>query len=112
MRISGTSDMIQNEETLSLLAVFKSWWQTKNIRPQDLLLNNRGVSGVYLVSLIEKDPAKVRLYLDHIFELFKEGKIKPKIDSVWSLDQIVDATKVLAQRRNKGKVLLQINTEK
>lgn len=104
--------MIQNEETLSMLAVFKSWWQTKNIRPQDLLLNNRGVGGVFLVSLIEKDPAKVHLYLNHVFELFKQGKIKPKIDSVWPLDQIADATKVLAQRRNKGKVLLKISTEK
>lgn len=75
-------------------------------------MHNRVISGVHLGTFIEKDPSKVRTYLAKIFDLLREGKIKPRIDSVWTLDEIVEATKVLAERRNVGKVLLAVSASK
>lgn len=95
-----------------MVALMKFWWQTKNLKLLDLIMHNRVICGVHLGTLIEKDSSKVRMYLAKIFDLLREGKIKPKIDSVWTMDEIVDATKVLAERRNVGKVLLAVSASK
>lgn len=67
------------------------------------------MSGLHLGVLAEKDPTYVRNALQEIYTLFLNNKIKPKIDSIWGFDEIVDATKLLAERRNIGKVLLKVD---
>lgn len=41
-----------------------------------------------------------------LINLYNEGKIKPKIDSVWSFDQVADAMKHMQEKKNVGKVIL------
>lgn len=80
----------------------------KDISPLSLIMNNRSVSGLHLGVLAEKDPLKLKSTLDTLFCLLKDGKIKPKIDSIWPIEDVVFATKKLGERRNIGKVLLSI----
>ncbi|XP_063243054.1 synaptic vesicle membrane protein VAT-1 homolog [Bacillus rossius redtenbacheri] len=108
----GSSSMITNDQKLSLWSMLKAWWTTKNVSPTDLIMKNRVAAGLHLGQLVEKDPVRVRQAVKHLFELYQQGKIRPKIDSQWPLDKVVEATKVLAERRNVGKVLLTINDEK
>lgn len=103
--ILGASNLIKNE-TLSYVNLIKFWWNTKKINPLDLIMKNRVVAGLNLATLIETDADKIKEVFAKIFELLKDGKIKPKIHSVWPIEKFVDATKELAERRNVGKVLI------
>lgn len=109
--ILGANNIIQNENKLSMMTLLKLWWTTKNISPESLVMHNRVVAGLHLGTLMENNLGKIRETLNHIFELLKEGKIKPVVDSIWKLNEIVQATKILAERKNIGKVLLKFGDE-
>ncbi|KAJ3617498.1 hypothetical protein MTP99_007211 [Tenebrio molitor] len=102
----GANNMIQNDHKLSLFTFFKSWMATKNVRLIDLIMNNRVVTGLHLGTLIEKDGQKVRDALEKIFKMFEEGKLKVKIHSVHPMENVVEASRLLAERKNVGKVLI------
>lgn len=97
-----------NETKTSVLEFFKLWWQTKSIRPFDLVMNNRAVAGLHLAMLLENDPKKVRDALDDIFGLLRAGKIKPRIHAECGMEEIVEASKILAERKNVGKVIIKM----
>lgn len=98
-----------NEKKLTTFDLLKLWWNTKNFNPLELVMNNRTVSGLHMAVLLENEPTKVRAALNEIFELLRQGKIKPKIHSELKMDEIVEASKILAERKNVGKVLIKIN---
>lgn len=106
--LTGANSIIQNDKKLSTISLLKAWWNMKDISPLSLIMNNRSVSGLHLGVLAEKDPLKLKSTLDTLFCLLKDGKIKPKIDSIWPIEDVVFATKKLGERRNIGKVLLSI----
>lgn len=97
-----------DEKKLSTLDLLKLWWHTKYIKPLDLVMNNRTVSGLHLAVLLENNPEKVRNALNEIFDLLRKGKIKPRIHSECKMEDIVGASKILAERKNIGKVLVKI----
>lgn len=105
----GANNLVTNDEKISLFAKLTAWWYTSDVSLLSLMMNNRTVGAVHLGVLVESEPEKVRSSLDEIFKLIRLGKICPKIDSVWNLEKIEAATKTLAERRNKGKVLLKID---
>lgn len=72
-------------------------------------MNNRTVSGLHLAVLLEKERTKVTTALDEIFDLLRNEKIQPRIHAVCKFDEIVEASKILAERKNIGKVLIQIS---
>lgn len=98
-----------DEKKLSTLNLLKLWWNTKNINPLDLVMNNRTVSGLHLAVLLENEPTKVTSALNEIFNLLRKGAIKPRIHTVCKLDEIVEASKILAERKNIGKVVIEIS---
>lgn len=104
----GASNIIRDENKLTALDLLKLWWQTEYVKPIDLVMNSTSVSGLHLAILLEKEPDKVKKALKTIFSLVERGKVKPKIHSVWNFEDIVEATKVLAERRNVGKVLIKM----
>ncbi|GFS71014.1 synaptic vesicle membrane protein VAT-1 homolog [Nephila pilipes] len=111
----GISSMISGEKR-SILKNFKVWWQTKNINMENLILNNHAVCGLSINTLFENDPDAFKTTLDKIMYLYQEHKIKPRIDSIWSFDEITKATKCMVDRKNIGKIVLvpkkEDNTEK
>lgn len=75
----------------------------------DLITGSQSVSGLHLglLALYERDV--VNEVFAKICDLYERQKISPKIDSTWKFHQIVEATKILAERRNVGKVILEVN---
>lgn len=104
--LTGANSIIQNDKKLSAITLLKAWWNMKEISPTSLIVNNRAVSGLHLGVLSEKEPVKVQKALDSLFVLLKDGKIDPKIDSIWPIEDVITATKILGERCNVGKVLL------
>lgn len=73
-------------------------------------MNNRVVSGLHLAVLLENEPAKVAKALEDIFNLLRQGKIQPRIHTECTMEEIVKACKILAERKNIGKVLVKIGS--
>ncbi|XP_044252656.1 synaptic vesicle membrane protein VAT-1 homolog isoform X2 [Tribolium madens] len=102
----GANNLIQNEQKLSVFTLLKGWLTTKNVQLEELITHNRVAAGLHLGTLIEKDAGRVRNALGKIFKMVEEKKLKVKIDSVHPMEKIVEATKLLAERKNVGKVLI------
>lgn len=77
-----------------------------NVDLKTLVVGNKSVSGIHLGTLQASSPELFKNAVEHIFTLCKQGKIAPRIDSVFEFEKAVDAMKVLSERRNIGKVLL------
>ena len=70
----------------SILKAAKHWWDTKNINPMNLMSQNRAVCGFHIGHLDNQE--FIRETMLEIFKLYKEGKIKPRIDSVWAFEDV------------------------
>ncbi|XP_067825028.1 synaptic vesicle membrane protein VAT-1 homolog [Heptranchias perlo] len=87
----------------SPLAMAKIWWNKFSINGLQLLHSNKAVCGYHL-GYLEVD--QITDVVTKLLSLYKEGKIKPRVDSVWSFEQIGDAMKQMQERKNIGKVIL------
>ncbi|GJQ85410.1 hypothetical protein Trydic_g23841 [Trypoxylus dichotomus] len=96
------------ENHLSYLSLLRMWWKSWWFSMKDLVINNYCVAGLHLGLLLDKDRERVREALHYIFKLHRDGKIKPKIDSIWLMEDYHDAIRVLSSRKNIGKVLLKV----
>ncbi|XP_038634889.1 synaptic vesicle membrane protein VAT-1 homolog [Scyliorhinus canicula] len=85
------------------LAIAKMWWNKFSINSLQLLHSNKAVCGYHL-GYLEVD--QISDALTKLLSLYKEGKIKPRVDSVWPFEQIGDAMKQMQERKNIGKVIL------
>ncbi|KAJ8930243.1 hypothetical protein NQ314_016971 [Rhamnusium bicolor] len=54
---------------------------------------------ILIGTLIERDAEKVKTALHYIFDLYRNGKINPKIHSSWPMSKIIEATKILGERK-------------
>ncbi|CAH1116260.1 unnamed protein product [Phaedon cochleariae] len=109
--IIGANNYIQNDQKISMLSLLKSWWTMKNVSIESLITNSRVVAGLHLGMLVERDRNKVQKTLEHIFKLIKDEILKPLIHSTMPMAQIVSATRLLAERKNVGKVLIKISDQ-
>lgn len=101
----GANDVIAGE-TLNFWRLVRSWWYTATVKPVDLVLNSRIVAGFHLTNVKNRLPLRYRDTLLHLLELYNKNVIRPRIDSVWTFQQIIEATNRLAHRENIGKVIL------
>jgi NADPH:quinone reductase-like Zn-dependent oxidoreductase len=64
-----------------------------------------------LVQLLQHGSNETRRYLSDImhkvFVLYKEGKIKPVVDSVFTFEDVNNALGKLVERKNIGKVVIE-----
>lgn len=75
-------------ETLSLWRIFCSWWYSSMVKPIDLVLNSRVVAGFHLTHVKTRLPERYRDALIHLFELYRQNVIRPRIDSTWTFHQV------------------------
>lgn len=80
------------------------------INPIRLMNDNKSVAGVNLGRMWDQLD-KTGLWVDQLLELLASGKIKPRVDRIWSFDDVAQAHRHLEERRNLGKVVLVPNTE-
>ena len=85
--IAGANGMIEGE-TLGMWRIFRSWWNTKFIKPVDLIVNNRVVAGFHLTHVKSRSPQCYKEALEHLLELYQKKLIKLHIDSIWTFDQV------------------------
>lgn len=75
------------------------------------LLKNCSIRGVFFGAWAQRDPASYSENYDELFAMFDEGSLHPKVDEIYSLGDFQSAFASLAERRAKGKVILQIKND-
>ena len=75
----------------SLMQAAKTWWATKNINPLGLMSQNKCVCGFHLGHMADRLDL-IRGVMEELLDLFKQGKIKPRIDSTWAYEDVSGGT--------------------
>ncbi|XP_068203950.1 synaptic vesicle membrane protein VAT-1 homolog-like [Palaemon carinicauda] len=109
----GSSNIITGE-TKSILSVVKSWWQVDKVSPLRLYEENKGIIGFNLRRLLHHQPGgheRVREVIQTVYNLWQKGVAKAHIDSTYALEDITEAMTKLHERKNIGKLLLDLSME-
>ncbi|XP_016159835.1 PREDICTED: synaptic vesicle membrane protein VAT-1 homolog [Ficedula albicollis] len=102
--IYGAANVITGHKK-SLVAMAKTWWNQFCINALQLLSQNKAVCGYHLGYMVE-EVELIGGVVAKLVNLYTQGKIKPKIDSVWPFDQVGDAMRQMQEKKNVGKVIL------
>ncbi|XP_068774912.1 synaptic vesicle membrane protein VAT-1 homolog, partial [Struthio camelus] len=100
----GVSNLITGQKK-NLMAVAKTWWNQFSINALQLLHHNKAVCG-YNLGNMEEEYELLGGVITKLVNLYSQGKIKPKIDSVWPFEQVADAMRQMQEKKNVGKVIL------
>jgi len=65
----------------------KTYFATKSFNSLSIINKNRAVCGYHLGHLLDH-PQLLTSALQAILDLYRQGKIKPQIDSAWSFDDV------------------------
>ncbi|CAF2831197.1 unnamed protein product [Rotaria sp. Silwood2] len=109
----GTSSLLSwsVKSFFGLTKGMSNWWQNDKISCLRLFQDSKSVHGFNLIQLLLRGSNDTRRYLadimHKIFILYKEGKIKPVVDSVFTFDEVNNALGKLIDRRNIGKVVIE-----
>ena len=80
-------------ESKNYLALAKNWWHVDKVSPLKLYQENRSLSGFNLHSFLFNQSFNSRRYIidiySKLFGLYRDGVIKPIIDSVHSFDDVI-----------------------
>jgi len=85
--------------------MLKSWAGVKSYSSMELITKNKAICGYHMGHLIDK-PQLIRTAVERIIELYKAGKVKPHIDTVWAYEDVGLAMARLHERANIGKVII------
>ncbi|NXO76131.1 VAT1 protein, partial [Sitta europaea] len=100
----GVANLLTGQKK-NLMAMAKTWWNQFSITALQLLHQNKAVCG-YNLSYLDEEVELLRGVVAKLVNLYSQGKIKPKIDSVWPFDQVAEAMKQMQDKKNVGKVIL------
>lgn len=71
----------------NLIAVAKNWYHQFSIHTLSLIQGNKSVCGFHL-GYLDGETELITQAMNTILDLYKEGKIKPRIDSTWHFEQV------------------------
>ncbi|CAL4114324.1 unnamed protein product [Meganyctiphanes norvegica] len=74
----------------------------------NILNKSIGVAGLNLAEILTHHPSVIPPIWKTLMNLYEDGHISPRLDSVWRFEEIVEATKILEDRKNIGKVILKV----
>ncbi|KAL7379276.1 hypothetical protein ABVT39_025281 [Epinephelus coioides] len=100
----GAANMLAGQKK-NLIAVAKNWYHQFSIHTLSLIQGNKSVCGFHL-GYLDGETELITQAMSTILDLYKEGKVKPRIDSTWHLEQVGDAMRKMQERNNIGKVIL------
>lgn len=106
----GSSNMVTGE-TKSFFSFAKSWWQVEKVNPIKLYEENKVMAGFSLLNLLFRQSggcSQVRRAVDQLFALYDQRKIKPRVDSLWALEEVKEAMQRIHDRGNIGKLILDV----
>lgn len=82
----GVANLLTGQKK-NLMAMAKTWWNQFSINALQLLHHNKAVCGYHL-GYMDEEFELVGGVVAKLVNLYSQGKIKPKIDSVWPFDQV------------------------
>ncbi|XP_060951394.1 synaptic vesicle membrane protein VAT-1 homolog [Limanda limanda] len=88
----------------NLMALMKLWYNQLSINALKLMQTNKAIGGFHLGYL--DDHQLVNRTMSELLELYRQGKIKPRIDSCHHFEEVADAMRRMHERQNIGKVIL------
>ncbi|XP_032934639.2 synaptic vesicle membrane protein VAT-1 homolog [Catharus ustulatus] len=100
----GVANLITGQKK-SLMAMAKTWWNQFSITALQLINQNKAVCG-YNLGYLDEEVELLGGVVAELVNLYTQGKIKPKVDSVWPFDQVADAMRQMQEKKNVGKVIL------
>ncbi|NWH60827.1 VAT1 protein, partial [Geococcyx californianus] len=100
----GVANLLTGQKK-NLMAMAKTWWNQFSINALQLLHHNKAVCGYHL-GYMDEEFELIGGVVAKLVNLYTQGKIKPKIDSVWPFDQVADAMRQMQEKKNVGKVIL------
>ncbi|XP_045622038.1 synaptic vesicle membrane protein VAT-1 homolog-like [Procambarus clarkii] len=109
----GPSSIVTGE-TKSILSVIKSWRQVDKVSPLRLYEDNRAIFGFNLRRLLYQQAGgheRVRCVVEEVYKLWQSGVAKACIDSTFALEDVTEAMMKMHERRNVGKLLLDLSME-
>ncbi|CAN9509265.1 unnamed protein product [Ophioblennius macclurei] len=88
----------------NLLAMAKTWYHQLSLNTLKLMQANKAISGFHLGYVTDEELFTRTMCT--LMELYKQGKIKPRIDSCFHFEEVTDALKRMQERQNIGKIIL------
>merc|ERR1712062_772608 len=80
------------------------------IRANLILLKSVNMLGVFWGAWLRQAPHEVPAHVQELFQLYEQGKIKPKITKVFSLENSLEALREFQGRKVKGKIVINMPT--
>jgi len=78
---------VSSGEHKSYWNLLKTYFATKSFNSLNIIGTNRAICGYHL-GILADQPQLLHPAAEAIFDLYRQGKIKPQIDSVWSFDEV------------------------
>ncbi|XP_017541592.1 synaptic vesicle membrane protein VAT-1 homolog [Pygocentrus nattereri] len=100
----GAANMLSGQKK-NLFAVAKTWYQQFSVHTLSLIQGNRSVCGFHL-GYLDTETELLTMAMNAVLDLYHQGKVKPRIDSTYHLEQVGDAMRRMQERNNIGKVIL------
>ncbi|XP_036446393.1 synaptic vesicle membrane protein VAT-1 homolog [Colossoma macropomum] len=100
----GAANMLSGQKK-NLFAVAKTWYQQFSVHTLSLIQGNRSVCGFHL-GYLDTETELLTQAMNAVLDLYHQGKVKPRIDSTYHLEQVGDAMRRMQERNNIGKVIL------
>uniref|UniRef100_A0A7M4ELE4 Vesicle amine transport 1 n=1 Tax=Crocodylus porosus TaxID=8502 RepID=A0A7M4ELE4_CROPO len=82
----GVANLLTGQRK-NLMAMAKTWWNQFSINALQLLHHNKAVCGYHL-GYMDEESDLIAGVVAKLVSLYNQGKIKPKIDSVWPFEQV------------------------
>uniref|UniRef100_A0A3P9NS77 Vesicle amine transport 1 n=1 Tax=Poecilia reticulata TaxID=8081 RepID=A0A3P9NS77_POERE len=82
----GAANMLAGQRK-NLIAVAKNWYHQFSIHTLSLIQGNKSVCGFHL-GYLDGEMELITQTMNTILDLYKQGKVKPRIDSTWHLEQV------------------------
>ncbi|XP_026207134.1 synaptic vesicle membrane protein VAT-1 homolog [Anabas testudineus] len=101
--VFGAANVVTGQRR-NLLAMAKTWYNQFTLNTLKLMQTNKAVGGFHLGHLT--DQQLITKTMEKLMELYKQGKIKPCIDSCYHFEEVADAMRRMHERKNIGKVIL------
>ncbi|RVE59478.1 hypothetical protein OJAV_G00188800 [Oryzias javanicus] len=101
--VFGAANCVTGQKK-NLFAMAKTWYNQLSLNTMKLMQTNKAISGFHLGYI--SDEELFERTLTSLLELYKQGKIKPRIDSCYHFEEVAEAMKRMHDRQNIGKVIL------
>ncbi|XP_012710482.2 synaptic vesicle membrane protein VAT-1 homolog [Fundulus heteroclitus] len=101
--VFGAANCVTGQKK-NLLAMAKTWYNQLTLNTLKLMQTNKAISGFHLGYIQDQELFERTLLA--LLELYRQGKIKPRIDSSYHFEEVAEAMKRMHDRQNIGKIIL------